>query len=533
MSGPLLDAGVDAEAPGYLGRGALHEAVRGDLATLELLLERGAHVHATDAAGSTPLHQAAWWDQVPAIRRLVAAGAALEARDGKGATPLAEAARNGSLGAVRALLDLGADRDAPLDGGGALLAWAAGRGLDELVACLLGAGADVAARDDGGRDALMSAARGGHRATLRLVLEHGASPDARDARGETALHGAAWRSDECVALLLDHGADPNAAAEDGSRPVEIAAGAGRANVVMTLLERGARPSPPPGSATEPALLRAARLARLGCLELLLGCVDDIERPDPTRGTTALLAAAGSKRAISVRWLLEAGANVHARDRLGRTALHHAAATGDATAILLVEAGADADAADDRGATALMEAARLGRGDAITALVAGGAAIERRDGDGRTAVLVAAERGRADALEALLDAGADANARDDTGAGALALAISRDANDRRATRKADDRSAPLVALLLARGAEPGPRAIVRAVRSASGWTLRALLDAGGPADARDERGRPVLAMVAGSPPRTRASMRCCGQVRRWTSQIRMAGPPSCSPPAPAT
>jgi Ankyrin repeats (3 copies) len=70
--------------------------------------------------------------------------------------------------------------------------------------------------------------------------------------------------------------------------------------------------------------------------------------------TALHASANSGAPTIVKWLLERGADVNARGRLGRTPLHLAAErnTSSKTVEILVECGADIHAKDDQGLTAL-------------------------------------------------------------------------------------------------------------------------------------------------------------------------------------
>jgi hypothetical protein len=70
-----------------------------------------------------------------------------------------------------------------------------------------------------------------------------------------------------------------------------------------------------------------------------------------------------ERLAMVGLLLERGADVGARDGMGRTPLHCVAGdTAVAVAQLLLEAGADVNAVDDSGETLLCTTARWGWGD---------------------------------------------------------------------------------------------------------------------------------------------------------------------------
>ena len=77
--------------------------------------------------------------------------------------------------------------------------------------------------------------------------------------------------------------------------------------------------------------------------------------------TGLHDAAGQGNLNAVRALLEAGADLNARDRFGRTPLHEAAAAGFVAAVeLLLANGADPNAKDHSGLTPIHEAVRLSR-----------------------------------------------------------------------------------------------------------------------------------------------------------------------------
>eukprot|EP00961_Rhodomonas_salina_P023202 311789-Rhodomonas_salina.1 len=103
------------------------------------------------------------------------------------------------------------------------------------------------------------------------------------------------------------------------------------------------------------------------------------------------AKAGNKNVV--QWLVESGgADVHAADAAGKTALMIAAEHGETYAVeyLVETAGADVHAAVGHGSTALMLAASIGHADVVQWLVeTGGEDVHAADGSGTTALMWAA------------------------------------------------------------------------------------------------------------------------------------------------
>ena len=103
----LIEAGADVRAfsNNHEGNTALHAALAGRQAMriVSRLLTSGADVNARAAGGYTPLHIAAFHDDVAIVDTLLAYGAAADARDDDGRTPLAIAEAQGQALVARRL----------------------------------------------------------------------------------------------------------------------------------------------------------------------------------------------------------------------------------------------------------------------------------------------------------------------------------------------------------------------------------------------------------------------------------------------
>jgi len=108
--------------------------------------------------------------------------------------------------------------------------------------------------------------------------------------------------------------------------------------------------------------------------------------EPLTPSQLLLSAAGQGDRRTILHALKKGADVTARGSGEATALHYVAAMGWGRELIepLVQAGADISARDMRGFTPLHEAAMGGWKDTVETLVELGADVTARDDKGRTA-----------------------------------------------------------------------------------------------------------------------------------------------------
>ncbi|HXH73045.1 MAG TPA: ankyrin repeat domain-containing protein [Mariprofundaceae bacterium] len=121
------------------------------------------------------------------------------------------------------------------------------------------------------------------------------------------------------------------------------------------------------------------------------------------GWSPLMAAAAENHKMAVTALINGGADVNARNKLGRTALMFASNNGFASIVKeLLKAGADPNLVpdDDQGMPALLAAASGGHAKVVEILMTNGADGSATDKQGRTAFSLANNAGHKEVLKIL-------------------------------------------------------------------------------------------------------------------------------------
>lgn len=174
------------------------------------------------------------------------------------------------------------------------------------------------------------------------------------------------------------------------------------------------------------LIDAAFIGDLKQVKDLLDEGADVHAKD-AHGVTALWLASKFNHPDVVRLLLDNGAEVNAKDKDGVTALIEACSfepSGGKLGVvrLLLERGADVNAKDNSAVTALMHASSgEDDPDIVRLLLDKGADPNAKDDEGKTALIWAAGWGDVEAARRLLGKGSDLNAKDNEGGTALKTA----------------------------------------------------------------------------------------------------------------
>ena len=437
-------------------------AMRGDLDTVQSLLNGQADVNAAQGDGTTALHWAAYRDDVAMARLLVKSGAdvAVQTRLGN-LTPLFMAAKNGTATMIEVLAEAGADVNPANTSGTTPLMLAAASGRADAVRILLDLGADVNAKDvTNGQNALMFAAALGRADVVRMLAENGAALDEnthvseiikREYRyreqqagnanrseqirregatslptmgGMTALHFATREGHlDTVRALVEAGADVNRInAADQMSSLTSAILNGGLDIGMYLVENGADPNLATVTGVNPlyAVIDAQWAARTW-----------YPAPSVSEEKTDYL--------VLLRAIVDSGADLNARlgkklwfrsfhgdwiKQEGATAFWRAAKSNDVAAMkLLVAAGADPSIPTLLGGTPLQAAAGYGlepqtsnvvpdaRLAAVRYLVQEvGADVNAADTQGYTPLHGAALTANTEVMAYLVAVGADVKAR---------------------------------------------------------------------------------------------------------------------------
>lgn len=526
-------ANVDDTGPGLPVLGiAIAKAQR---ATVQILLEAGADISATDGDGDSMLLFALMMDPIneDIIRTLVHRRVALDARrESNGATALHLACQKSLVNVIDMLLDAGADpsvansaditapqlavlqNDASVlkvltrhgvikgdgkdqgmvqhvlqrlmveaqktnseivEGPSKVLLLAISSSNVEMIKSMVAENKRLLEPEDRSTSPLHAACVGGHTSSAVALIEAGANIESLDDDGDTALLACVLIEQPAIGAmeaLIAAGADVNAQRKNGSTALLVACERGWPEPAKILLNAGAKIDLPHNGGRSPLFVA------------LFKGNDDI-----------------------VQLLLRRGADTNLVDAEGDTPLLATMLVPPPSiknVELLLDSGADVDARRRNGCTSLFIACQKGYMDVARLLVARGASPVLASVSGTTPLIIAAGRGNVEAVEMLLELkGVDPNAIDNDGDTALLSATMCPGLD-----------VKVIELLLEHGARleatrtNGSSALHIACEKGHVQMTRMLLDRSASLTVLDSDGdTPILSALLGSAPNTEVVRLC--------------------------
>ena len=413
----LLRSGAKVNAADDYGVTPLSQAVENaSLPMVEKLLKAGANPNTAETSGLTPLMVAAHTGNIQVVKSLLAHGANVNAATVETKnTALMWAVADHKPEIAKALIDAHADVHASTSKGFTPLLYAARSGDIEMAKILIAAGVNPNETGSDDTHALPLSIVKGHADFAQFLLEQGADANG-DIDGIPALHAAAGSVD----LWMSNWARRHEGLSDyGGFGAGAFGMGGRVALVKALLAHGANPNGrikisamfmgyigyPKKGAFEPFACGTGDVQGATPLWVAAYAANGSVGGFGGDGSRLRDSMRGDSAADVMRALLAAGADQHLTTSDGTTPLMVAAGLGRATFTpgkqrgnrspgaeeavkILVEAGADVNAKNEADFTALHGAAFRGLNEVIEYLVAHGADINARDYRGRTPFRIA-------------------------------------------------------------------------------------------------------------------------------------------------
>jgi ankyrin repeat protein len=238
----LIERGANLAITCPLGTNALNYAARSKNSELvKKLIGLGMPVNNTNAAGTTPLHDAIFFGDLECVKVLVENGAEIttQKRDKWNHTVLNTACGTGNLGVVVYLVEKLVEQTKELFViPGNCLVMACFSGNLELVMWLF---KDSVSRKtiDGG---MLIACKEGHLDVLEWLFKHYAIPPSKKDCARLIHDAVALNHDKLVLLLLENGIDVDSADESGTTALHKTCIRGHLETVELLLLKGANPN---------------------------------------------------------------------------------------------------------------------------------------------------------------------------------------------------------------------------------------------------------------------------------------------------
>ncbi len=416
------------------------------------LLKLGADISLKDGEGNSILHLVAEKDDRAYYNTLAAMNPDLNIRNSAGKTPLFLAIEKNKLQFAKLLLDQKDKINLKIkdaQGMSIMHYLASAKGGITLLSTIEADPQQVSEPDMAGRTPLAIAVHSNLTDNADFFIKHGADPKGNDWLGSKLVITAYEKSKAMMNLLLLNGADPGSVNPDGKTlfylsiekndiatlkllveqkgdinkkymgglyPLNHAIAKGRAEIIQFLVSSGADLNVKDESGNTPLITAVTKVDYKTSSLLIKGGADtNVKTLD---GKSVLLISYEKNRSDIFDILLSGGASPAEKFENGNTLLHMSALGNRLSFITpLIKNKADLNALNIDSKTAVMLASEKGYGNAVKALIAGGADIKLKDKSGETALYKCIKTGGEGGYwcaEYLVKGGAEINDR--TGSG---------------------------------------------------------------------------------------------------------------------
>lgn len=243
------------------------------------------------------------------------------------------------------------------------------------------------------------------------------------------LHDALLRLDEEAVLSLletDAAKDIDRLDSEGHSPLMRAVQSGKTNIVRKMLEKGGNPDAryAGGAFSESLLEMAAGAGNADMIRVLIEAGADLQRAQRSKGTaTSLFLAVNGMHYTATKILLEHGMNPNAAADFGISPLMAATRSGNEEMIdLLIAFGADGKIVSEGLGNALHFLSSHADKKTVKKILGAGAGINETDAEKKTPLFNAISRRHHRTALALLEEGADVNILTRTDASPLHIAV---------------------------------------------------------------------------------------------------------------
>ena len=258
-----------------------------------------------------------------------------------------------------------------------------------------------------------NAASQGDRDAVAALIKQKVDVNTAQGDGMTALHWATFKDDLVLAkMLLTAGANVKVTTRNGAiTPLNMAAKNGNAAMVSALLKAGAGATEITAEGMTP-LMAAALSGSVDTTKVLLDAGAEVNAREKAHSQTALMFAAAEGRADVIKLLASRGADLKATTEVVK--LEKARFDDDGNPIPVRPDESAGGSTVTGGNTvmgamnALLFASREGMLDAVKALVAAGADLNQPNAEKSTPLIIAIANAHYTTAKYLVDAGADVN-----------------------------------------------------------------------------------------------------------------------------